>query len=188
MSQNKWFSVLKVFFTAFVFCLISFSSQLLAGDCDKNSIGKVGGCVPAFSIKDLSEKNYQTVAAGSGKVHVIHFWATWCKPCAEELPALRKFYENLDHQSVKFIAISIDQEGKGALDRFFKNIFDNKWPDYPIAIDADKKVASLFGTQKVPETFIVNPEGEITVKIVGKRNWEYDPVLDAYLSLLTQKK
>jgi cytochrome c biogenesis protein CcmG, thiol:disulfide interchange protein DsbE len=85
-----------------------------------------------------------------GKVVMVHFWATWCPPCVEELPTLAKLYEELN----AFLR-------KNGL-------------NLPVLIDPGGSVSGLYGTYKFPETYIVDRRGEVRYKVIGPRDWR-DP-------------
>lgn len=55
-----------------------------------------------------SEKLQSLLTKGGDTVYVVHFWATWCKPCVEELPEFEQLQQTFSHQSVRFIYISCD--------------------------------------------------------------------------------
>lgn len=167
------------------FCAIIFSHSrsVFAEPCKKTAILEKGSCLPSLNLKSLRGKKY-TPSDLKDKVVLLHFWATWCQPCAKELPALQKLYKSLDPDNILLITLSVDKD-KGALDRFFTNVFQGKWPEFPIVLDSEKKIANMFNNEKVPETFIVAPDGKIVSKIIGKREeWADDVILRDYFSLL----
>ncbi|MCS6922946.1 MAG: TlpA family protein disulfide reductase [Fimbriimonadales bacterium] len=60
--------------------------------------------LPRTNARDLQQR----IARLKGKVVIVNFWATWCKPCMEELPDLVRFYENYRKQGVELIGVSFD--------------------------------------------------------------------------------
>jgi thiol-disulfide isomerase/thioredoxin len=66
---------------------------------------------PAFSLKNL---NGETISLESlrGKVTVVDFWATWCEPCREEIPALQRLREKYASKNVEFVGIAVDSAAK----------------------------------------------------------------------------
>jgi thiol-disulfide isomerase/thioredoxin len=62
--------------------------------------------IPVYSFEDFNRQILQNI--DSNKVYVINFWATWCKPCVEELPLFFELEEKLKHKKVEFIYVSLD--------------------------------------------------------------------------------
>jgi peroxiredoxin len=102
-----------------------------------------------------------------GKVVMVHFWATWCPPCVEELPLLAKLYPELAGKDFQMLAISVDEGGADAVTSFMRKNNLN----VPVLLDPDHSVASSYGTYKFPETYIVDRQGVVRYKIIGPRNW-----------------
>lgn len=118
-----------------------------------------------------------------GKVVIVNFWATWCKPCIVEMPSMQKMFTLINKKNVEVLAISIDTNEKE-----ISNFLDNKIQEhlkFPVLFDRDKKISSLFGTYQVPETYIIDKTGRITDKILGIREWD-DSITVNYLSLLSR--
>jgi thiol-disulfide isomerase/thioredoxin len=111
----------------------------------------------------------------SGKGLILHFWATWCGPCREEMPALVKFVkETKADPNVEFLAVSVDEDWK-AVDTWLK---ERGIADLPLALDPKGATANRVGTKLFPETWFVAPSGEIFHYIDGPADWN-DPRLRA---------
>ena len=135
---------------------------------------------PSGSLAFLSAAPNLTVADRSGgkidlsklegKIAIIHFWATWCPPCVEEIPALSRFWERYKgRDDVVLYAVSVDKDWK-TIDDFTK-----KNPnDLPFFIDPAAAIAKRFGTIQYPETYIVNRKGRVLERIPGAVSWD-DP-------------
>lgn len=106
----------------------------------------------------------------NGKISIIHFWATWCPPCVEEIPALSRFWEKYQTRSdVHLYAISVDKDWKTIEDFMKKNP-----STIPLYLDPGAATAKRFGTVQYPETYIVNEKGRVLFRIPGAVNWN-DP-------------
>lgn len=113
------------------------------------------------------------LAARTGKGLILHFWATWCAPCREEMPALVKFVkETKGDRNVEFLAVSVDEDWK-VVDAWLK---ERGITDLPVALDPKGGTAHRLGTDKFPETFFLTPSGEVFQHIVGAADWN-DPKL-----------
>lgn len=139
-----------------------------------------GGAAPDFTVKDLDGKDV-TLSSLKGQVVLVNFWATWCPPCKEEIPSMIKLNRTMTGKPFRMLAISIDDGGKDAVQKYFKG---NR--DLPVYLDSETVVAQSYGTTGVPETFIVDKTGVIRKKIVGGMDWSSQDVV-SYLDELIKK-
>ncbi len=158
---------------------------LAASKCEGPYGGKEGLCAPDFTLKTL-DGNEVRLSSFLGKVIFLNFWATWCTPCAIEIPEMEKAYRKLRSHSFAMLAISIDTEGKAAIDKFFKETFKGEISSFPILLDPEKKISHQYGTFKVPETYIIDKRGRIRDKVEGIREWN-DSLIRHYLELLIKE-
>jgi thiol-disulfide isomerase/thioredoxin len=111
------------------------------------------------------------LAARTGKGFILHFWATWCPPCREEMPALVKFFRDTKgDRNVEFLAVSVDEDWK-VVDAWLK---ERGITDLPVALDPKGDTAHRVGTDKFPETWFIAPSGEVLRHVVGEADWN-DP-------------
>jgi thiol-disulfide isomerase/thioredoxin len=97
----------------------------------------------------------------AGKVAVINFWATWCGPCKRELPHFQELYESLsDNLEVAIVTVSVD-ESRGLVQPF---IAERKFT-FPVGYDDG--LAATLSVPPVPSMFIVDPAGNIRMRING---------------------
>ncbi|HQQ76210.1 MAG TPA: TlpA disulfide reductase family protein [Thermoanaerobaculia bacterium] len=115
------------------------------------------------------------LAVKSGRGLILHFWATWCGPCREEMPGLVKFVkETKGDPNVEFLAVSVDEDWK-VVDAWLK---ERGIADLPLALDPKGDTARRVGTKLFPETWFVAPSGRIFHYIDGPADWN-DPRLRA---------
>ena len=112
------------------------------------------------------------------QVVVVNFWATWCPPCVDETPSLKKFAEQMRSSGVVVIGVSEDHD-RAALERFVTDYHLS----YPIAHDLGQTVAARYGTFKYPETYNIGRDGQIARKIVGAIDWQNPHLLSAVQEL-----
>ena len=93
-----------------------------------------------------------------GKPVLINVWATWCVPCRQEMPALESLHNKFSDQGLQIIGVSID--GPGTAQRI-KSFIDRMGITYNILHDPDDKFSRAFRTIGVPESFLINANGEI---------------------------
>lgn len=145
--------------------------------CQGEVNGNLKSCAADFNFKNLRGDEVRARPL-AGQVIVLHFWATWCEPCRQELPALLALERKLKGSKIKLITVSLDTD-KNAVVAFYRGLAA---PSLSL-IDLDQRVSSLYGTTKVPETFIISRQGKITDKIIGVYHWD-DDLIANYLSCL----
>ena len=122
----------------------------------------VGAVMPAYSTAMLDGSKFD-VATERGNVLLLNVWATWCGPCRYEIPELQKLHGRYASQKFKVIGVSIDDTGEEGVRQF---VNENKI-DYPIALDAEAKLANIFETSVLPTTVLIDRNGKIVWKKYG---------------------
>ena len=91
-----------------------------------------------------------------GKGVVLNFWASWCKPCEEEAATLEAAWQAYREKGIVFIGVDyLDQEPAA---RRYLQKFNITYPNGP---DLASRISKRYGIRGVPETFFINPEGQI---------------------------
>jgi peroxiredoxin len=103
-----------------------------------------------------------------GKVSLVNFWATWCKPCEDEMPAMQRLYETLSPEGFELVAISVDESPEDV--RSFRERLDVR---FPILLDRDQAISRLYQTTGFPESILVDRDGRIVERYVGPREWDH---------------
>jgi thiol-disulfide isomerase/thioredoxin len=118
-----------------------------------------------------------------GKVVLVHFWATWCPPCVEEIPELDKFWAHFKgNPKIELYSVSVDDTWE-AIDEFRK-----KTPfELPLYRDPESSTAHKFGTSKFPETYIANGEGRILYHLAQAIDWDSPEVMQNVQALLAKE-
>ena len=109
---------------------------------------------------DLVELNAEV---GDGPI-LLSFWATWCKPCIEELKEYKKIYEEYKDKGFKMFAISTDDERTVAK---VKPFVKSKNFKFPVLLDTNSDVARLYYAQSVPYSVILDKKGYIIYSHLG---------------------
>ena len=120
-----------------------------------------------FTVYDL---NTRPVALSSfrGKVVMVNFWATWCAPCIEELPALNRL---AGIYRKRLIILAVSNERTNDIKNFlmaFPVFNSNLIP----ANVGRRKMRARFSVRAFPETYILNKQGQLAQKITGPRKWD----------------
>lgn len=113
-------------------------------------------------LTDLKSNSF-SLKKYAGKTIFLNFWATWCKPCLEEMPSIQKAQDILQNENVIFIMAS----GESAEEiEMFRNTHDYKFNYVRIENSEELNIQAL------PTTFIFNPDGELIFSEMGYRKWD----------------
>ncbi len=145
------------------------AGYVVKGKKGENTIITNGDRAPEFRLPALNGQ-YVNLSDLRGKVVMVHFWATWCPPCVEEIPTLAQLYQNFRGKDFVMLAISVDEGGAQAVTSFLER---NKL-SIPVLLDPDQTTAHHYGTYKFPETYIIDRTGVVRYKVIGSRDWR-DP-------------
>lgn len=104
-----------------------------------------------------------------GKVVFLNFWATWCVPCREEMPAMEKLYQEFKDRNFVVLAVNVKDRKQEAV-----NFVKELKLSYPMVIDPDAQVGLLYGAWGLPTTYLIGPKGEGLARAWGPAEW-YSP-------------
>jgi peroxiredoxin len=127
----------------------------------------VGKQAPDFALSDLNDKPYR-LSDFRGKVVFLNFWATWCKPCREEMPSMEVLYKNFEKDGLVVLAVSIDRVTTTKdIPPFVKGMNLT----FPVLIDSWGQTDKPYKRMGVPETFVIDQQGIIREIVIGPRDW-----------------
>ena len=125
---------------------------------------------PAFVIEML-EGGDRSLADFRGKIVLVDFWATWCKPCRETMPRLQKLHSAYAARGFEVLGVSIDED-----DNRIKKIgtmAEKLVIAYPIFVDAKQTPAwHQFKVKAIPAMFLLDRGGQVVAQWTGKIDYE----------------
>ena len=134
---------------------------------------------PDFALEDAAGEEWR-LSDHRGQVVVMNFWTVTCGPCIEEMPMLVDLARIVqDRDDIELVAITIDRE--------WADVAEVVPTDGALHIlrDADRSVVGeRFGTTLFPETWIIDPQGVIRLRVDGARDWSSAVALDVIESFL----
>jgi len=102
-----------------------------------------------------------------GRVVLINFWATWCKPCEDEMPAMERLYQALGGDDFELLAVSVDESRDDVAS------FDERMGlSFPILLDPRHDVANAYQTFRFPESLVVDRDGRVLERYIGPKEWD----------------
>jgi thiol-disulfide isomerase/thioredoxin len=133
--------------------------------------GEVGSRLPSFSVKDLQGREISS-ADLRGKVVLIDFWATWCKPCKQEMPGYQKLVDLYGSRGFAVVGLKFNDMP----DRENPVLFAKKiGVRYPLAVAPDDLRQKFGGIEGLPTTMLYDRQGILREKVVG---FEYTDVFE----------
>jgi cytochrome c biogenesis protein CcmG/thiol:disulfide interchange protein DsbE len=126
---------------------------------------------PAFTLGRLSGDGDLSLRDYRGRALVLNFWASWCRPCAQEADVLEETWRT--HRDDGLVVLGIDYRDLRSEGRRFARKYGMT---YPLAHDGRATLTSPYGLTGVPETFVVDRTGRLIGHIEGAVNarddWE----------------
>lgn len=117
-------------------------------------------------LKDIND-NIVTKNNFKGRVTVVNFWATWCRPCVEEIPSLNRLSESMKDVPFELISINYAEDKQEVID-FMKMVH----VAFPVLMDYNGEFAKQWNVVTYPSTFLIGPDGEIRYGVNAAIEWD----------------
>jgi thiol-disulfide isomerase/thioredoxin len=145
----------------------------------------VFACNTGLRSDFLDKLELQTLDARSAQLpgdentfYLINFWATWCKPCIREIPALLELEKNLAGEGLKLIFIS-NEDGK-KVESFINN------RELGISSFLMPSAIETYELLYLPTTYLISPDGQILLKQEGEQAWDEPVMIDKIRRLISE--
>ncbi|MDR0926647.1 MAG: TlpA family protein disulfide reductase [Ignavibacteria bacterium] len=174
MKKNFFLNAVIIFTIAALFSI----NSLFAEDAKKQ--------LPAVKVKDLTGKTLNTKDFDNdGKPIVIAFWATWCKPCLEELSAMSELYDEWQKETgVKIIAISIDDSRTSK--KVAPLLKSRQWT-FEVYLDENSDLKRAMGVSNPPHSFLLDGNKNIVFEHNGFAQGDEENLIDEIKKLTSAK-
>jgi thiol-disulfide isomerase/thioredoxin len=136
------------------------------------------GTVTAFSIPDLKGKTH-ALNDYRGKVVLVNFWASWCLPCIQEMPALTRLGKTLGNEPFEVLTVNVG-EPKFKVWKFTRLIDF----DLPVLLDERKQLFDAWDARILPTSYLLDRDGVIRYRVEGVPDWENDATLSVIRKLI----
>ena len=145
--------------------------------------------MPNASFETLEGEQFNLSDLKSDLV-VVHYWATWCAPCEAELPELLKFIDTFkDKPGVKFLLVAVNDDLM-KVKKHLKAQTIPKEASITWLMDNGNVYRDIFGTSRVPETYVFSSDKMTLKKYVGPQEWNnpmFFQTFDEFLQISTRK-
>jgi thiol-disulfide isomerase/thioredoxin len=169
-------NIMRLFLSAVLYTALALGANpgraadlnaLRLGDMEKLILSSDAPPLPdvAFTGEDGSERR---LADYSGKVILVNFWATWCAPCREEMPALQALQDSLGGNDFAVVTIATGRAAPAAIDRFFAEAGVTTLPRHT---DPRMELSRAAGVLGLPVTILVGRDGREIGRLLGGADW-----------------
>src|SRR5215510_11749143 len=122
--------------------------------------------VEDFTLKKADGGTFQ-LSEHRGKIVFINFWATWCPPCREEMPAMERLFQRSRNGDLVMLAVSVDADPKAVAQFLNEQRFT-----FTVGLDPTMRLADTYGVRALPASFIVDGRGRLAAFAFGPRRWD----------------
>ena len=149
---------------------------------DVYAAAEIGQPAPALVVQELNGQSFD-LATLRGKVVVINFWATWCPPCRQEMPALDAFYRRYHGDGLEMIGLAANRTHERSDVAKVMDSFS-----YPAAMLRDCKSNGFNDPTELPVTYIIDAQGIVRAKLIPEETPVTEQTLtQAVLPLLSKQ-
>ena len=169
-------NVLFLFMAMMPFLLINTGCEKIS-DSAKIQKMEIGKTAPDFVLQDANGKVWQ-LSKLKGKVVFLNFWATWCKPCRDEIPSMEALNKAMAGKPFQMLSIVYNDDLKTA-----KNFAQRLGTTFPVLGNPEEELLQAYMITGVPETFLIDAEGTLRNKFIGPYDWNSWPMRSNVLGL-----
>lgn len=160
----------------FLFAMLCTLAAFSAHGASKPQVEKA----PNFELKTLEGKTV-SLEELKGQVVMINFWASWCGPCRQEMPALSEIYNDYHKAGFTLLGVNLDEDVGEA-----KKYLAKTPVSFPILHDGNGKVADLYKNTAMPSSYFVDKNGNLVHLHQGYRPGEEENYRKTIKKLLAQ--
>lgn len=136
---------------------------------------------PEFALADPAGKKV-ALSDFRGRIVMLNFWASWCVPCREEMPAMERLYSEFRDQGFVVLGVNVRDKREDAL----AAVKEHKL-SYPILFDPSGKWLLAYGSWGLPNTYLIGRKGEGLARMQGHTDWYSAGARELMKTLLTRE-
>ena len=139
--------------------------------------------VPALSLPALDGSTVD-LAGRAGNLVIVHFFATWCEPCRDELKSLERLAATQEGRPLRILAVDVGEPGDRVRRFLARNEISVR---YPVLIDFDKQAMRAWGVEMLPTSYVLDRGLCPLWKVAGAIEWHVDPTLALIVAQVTER-
>jgi peroxiredoxin len=179
MLRKRRFTALFLSVLFFVFFIAGCENIAGLKEIKKIEIGKPA---PDFVLQDVSGDTWK-LSSLKGKAVFINFWASWCKPCRDEMPSMEALNKAMAGQPFQMLAIVFNDDLDTA-NRFARGL----GVTFPVLVNPEPELTEAYMITGVPETFLIDADGILRHRFIGPYNWDTPEMRTLVQELLNSPK
>jgi cytochrome c biogenesis protein CcmG, thiol:disulfide interchange protein DsbE len=174
--------------SAAVAALVAVLSALIWVNREQFTPLDIGSRAPDYQARSLAGDTI-SLSRFAGDVVVLNVWATWCRPCVIEMPALQRLHEELGDKGLRVVAVSVDA-APGVIGPFgesggnVSDFVDRLGLTFTVLHDPSGRIESRYQVNGLPTTYVIDRDGRIQRKVLGAREWDEPPLADQIRQLV----
>lgn len=160
--------IVGVLVAVFVVCRFAYAEQTALTSLLKplDLVGYRSGTMPPrFSARTIDARQI-SISELRGRVVIVNFWASWCLECRPEMPALERLHREFTAHGLSVISVNA-REDRAAVSQYAREL----GLTFPLGLDPDGKINSLYGVIGLPTTFVIARDGRAVAFAIGPREW-----------------
>jgi len=176
ISERRLSAVLGIFGGLLLAALISLLIPQIAERALASQEVAAVQIAPDFEMESFNSAAPIALADYKGQGVVLNFWATWCHPCQEEMPALESAWQKYKDQGIVLVGVNSSDNEEQIL-----AFLEEYGVNYPNGSDLDSEVSQLYQIQGLPTTWFIAGDGSVAKIVYGPLDLE---ALDAAIALI----
>jgi len=148
--------------------LANVGPELFKGTLARFDVSRAGKSLPDVAFAD-SDDNSVGLADYKGKVVLLNFWATWCKPCVTEMPSLDKLQADMPKDKFIVLPLSLDGPSRPKVAPFYR---DKNIESLGIFFDKGRKGMQALDVSVLPTSILVDAQGREIGRLEGEAQWD----------------
>ncbi|HEX6135059.1 MAG TPA: TlpA disulfide reductase family protein [Longimicrobiales bacterium] len=166
----------RVLVTTVLVAAIGLLAALIWVNRDRFTPLDVGSRAPDYRAFSL-DGDTVSLSSFAGQVVLLNVWATWCRPCVIEMPALQRLHEELADDGLHVVAVSVDAPA-GVVGAFgepggdVRAFVERLGLTFTVLHDPSAGIETRYQVNGLPTTFVIDRDGRIRRKVLGAREWD----------------
>jgi thiol-disulfide isomerase/thioredoxin len=141
---------------------------------------RTGAPAPQFQLTSSSGKPLRLIDL-KGRIVLVNFWASWCGPCRKEMPLLEQLNRQYRSKGVTLVGVDVEPDSTAAIDWL-----KGTPVSFPILFDVDSKVSKLYQVEGMPNTVILDRQGNVRYIHRGYSTGAENEYLDQIRALIRE--